>query len=103
MSNLGKKVLLYRTDISGKTPNISDVAVGELALNYNSNSPFLAFKDTNKCERFSFPDKIELTNNLNDIIDRTQKHSNCYYYHEGDLIYDKLKLTINNTQGIKYI
>ena len=47
MSNLGKKVLLYRTDISGKTPNISDVAIGELALNYNANSPFLAFKDTN--------------------------------------------------------
>ena len=47
MSNLGKKVLLYRTDISGKTPNISDVAIGELSLNYNANSPFLAFKDTN--------------------------------------------------------
>lgn len=56
----------------------------------------VAFKDIDKCERFSFPEKIELTNNLNDIIDRTQKHNDCYYYHEGDPIYDKLKPSINN-------
>ena len=47
MSNLGKKVLLYRTEISGKIPNVADIAVGELALNYNVDTPFIAFKDTN--------------------------------------------------------
>lgn len=47
MSNQGKKVLLYRSDVSGKTPNIDSIATGELALNYNSDSPFLSFKDTN--------------------------------------------------------
>ena len=31
MSNLGKKVLLYRTEISGKIPKVADIAVGELS------------------------------------------------------------------------
>lgn len=56
----------------------------------------VAFKDTNKCERFAFPEKIELTNNLNDIINRTEKHDDCYYYSENDPIFNKLKLTVNN-------
>lgn len=56
----------------------------------------VAFKDIEMCDRFSFPKKIELTTNLNDIIDRRQRHSDCYYYDDGDSIYEKLKLSINN-------
>lgn len=56
----------------------------------------VAFKDIEKCECFVFPKKVELTNNLNDIINRTQKHSECYYYSENDPIYKKLKPAINN-------
>ena len=56
----------------------------------------VGFEDLGMCERFSFPEKIELTNNLNDIIDRNQRHSECYYYCESDPIYEKLKLSINN-------
>ncbi len=56
----------------------------------------VAFKDIEKCERFVFPEKIELTNNLNNIIDRTIKHSECYYCSDSEPIYEKLKPTINN-------
>lgn len=56
----------------------------------------VAFKDVFKCENFVFPDKIELTTNINDIVDRTVRHSDCYYYNKLDPIYDKLKFNINN-------
>ena len=41
--NIRKKIQLYRTAQSGTTA--SDVVIGELAMNYNSNSPFVMFKD----------------------------------------------------------
>ena len=41
--NNRKKIQLYRTVQSGATS--SDVVIGELALNYNSQSPFVMFKD----------------------------------------------------------
>ena len=56
----------------------------------------VAFKDINMCEQFIFPEKIELTNNLNNIIDRTQRHSAIYYYNDNDLIYEKLKVAVKN-------
>ena len=37
------KILLYRTNIKGSTTN--DIEFGELALNYNPESPFIMFKD----------------------------------------------------------
>ena len=56
----------------------------------------VAFKDVEKCEMFKFPEKIELTTNLNDIIDRSEKHSDCYYYNGDDNIYEKLKLNVKS-------
>ena len=56
----------------------------------------VAFKDIEKCERFVFPEKVELKTSLNDIIDRTIKHSDCYYYKDNDPIYKKLKPSIKN-------
>lgn len=45
MSKLDKRVLLYRTVTSGNTPSADNIDYGELSLNYNSNTPFVAFKD----------------------------------------------------------
>lgn len=56
----------------------------------------VAFKDFEKCEKFVFPEKIELKTNLNDIIDRNIKHSDCYYYKHNDPIYQKLEPHIKN-------
>ena len=60
----------------------------------------IGFSDHTVCDRFSFPDKIELTNNLNDVIDRTIKHSDCYYYNGNDKIYEKLCLNVKNMSVI---
>lgn len=56
----------------------------------------VAFKDMEKCEMFKFPEKIELTTNLNDIINRSEKHSDCYYYSGNDNIYEKLRLNVKS-------
>ena len=60
----------------------------------------VAFRDIDMCERFKFPEKIELSSDLNDIINRNQKHSDCYYYNASDPIYEKLKPCINNMSVI---
>ena len=39
--------------------------------------------------------------NINDIINRTVKHSDCYYYKDDNPIYEKLKLSIKN-QSVVY-
>lgn len=60
----------------------------------------VAFKDIGKCEEFRFPEKIELTKDINDIIDRSLRHSECYYYKNDDKIYNKLHINVNNTSLI---
>ena len=52
----------------------------------------VAFLDNDKCDRFVFPQKIDLIKTLDDVIDRHVKHSDCYYYKEGDNYYEELKL-----------
>ena len=61
----------------------------------------VAFRDVEKCEKFVFPDKIKLKTNINDIINRSVKHSDCYYYKDDNPIYGKLKLRIKN-QSVVY-
>lgn len=53
----------------------------------------VAFKDERDYERFSFPDPIELTTKLSDIIDFNSKLDDRYYYTPGKFkgdIYDQL-------------
>ena len=51
----------------------------------------VAFLDHECGERFSFPQKIELTRGLDEFINRSVKHSECYYYTPEDQYYDELK------------
>ena len=60
----------------------------------------VAFLDENKCERFVFPEKIECKAKLNDIIDRSVKHSNCYYYDESSFYYDNLKAIVTDRSAL---
>lgn len=48
MADNRKTVLLYRTTTSGLTPSAENIEHGELALNYNANTPFIAFKDADE-------------------------------------------------------
>ena len=47
MSDLRNKVLLYRTNTSGVSAQADSIQHGELAMNFNAETPFLMFKDTN--------------------------------------------------------
>ena len=50
----------------------------------------VAFLDNEQSERFSFPEPIELNQSLDDIFDRSIRHSDCYYYKIGDKYYHDL-------------
>ena len=60
----------------------------------------VAFLDENKCERFTFPEKIECKVKLNDIINRSIKHSDCYYYDESSFYYDDLKTIVTDKTAL---
>lgn len=60
----------------------------------------VAFLDENKCERFAFPEKIECKVKLNDIINRSVKHSDCYYYDESSFYYDDLKAIVTDKTAL---
>lgn len=47
----------------------------------------VAFQDYNKCGIFKFPEPIPLTKTLDDIFDRTIKHSDCYYYNDDSVYF----------------
>ena len=60
----------------------------------------VAFLNNEKCERFVFPDKIKLDTKLEDIIDRSVKHSSCYYYSDNSFYYDSLKSIVIDKKAI---
>jgi len=55
-----------------------------------------AFLDETDCRKFSFPEPIDLTVNLNDIIKRDIKHSDCYYYNESSYHYPDMLATVTD-------
>ena len=60
----------------------------------------VAFLDEAKCDRFAFPEKIECKVKLNDIIDRSVKHSDCYYYDESSFYYNDLKNIVTDRAAL---
>jgi len=60
----------------------------------------VAFLDDEMCDKFKFPDKIERTVQLNDIINRTIKHDVSYYFDQSYRDYDKLKHIVKNKSVI---
>lgn len=59
-----------------------------------------AFLDYDVMNRFSFPDEIELTCMVKDIIDRSVKHSEIYYYRENNKYFELLNKKIPDKTGI---
>lgn len=60
----------------------------------------VGFLDIEKCEQFSFPEKIELTTRLNDIIDRRMKHDKSYYYNDSSFYYQDLKRIVTDKNAL---
>lgn len=60
----------------------------------------VAFLDYKMCDVFSFPEKIPLTKKLNDILDRSIKHDDCYYYDESSFYYNDLKRIVTDKHAL---
>lgn len=60
----------------------------------------VAFLDLEQCQKFKYPEAIERTVNLNDIIDRTIKHDDLYYYTANSFYYDDLVKIVTDKRAI---
>lgn len=60
----------------------------------------VAFLDGGACDRFVFPEKIELTTNMNDYLTRHVEHDRCYYYDESSIYYSDLKKIVTDKRAL---
>ena len=63
----------------------------------------VAFLDYEQCERFSFPEPIERTIQLNDILDRRVKHDDIYYYNASSSYYEEMLKKVTDKCSIHII
>ena len=60
----------------------------------------VAFLDYARCEKFEFPDKIKPVVQLNDILIRSVKHDNSYYYNVSSVYYADLKRIVTDKRAL---
>lgn len=60
----------------------------------------VGFMDDMLCSCFQFPGKIKLTRKINDIIDRSKKHSQVYYYDNSNPYFNELLSLVKDTQAV---
>ena len=60
----------------------------------------VAFRDIEDCDRFEFPEAILLEATIEDIIDRTVKHDDIYYYGSESRYFKTLNAKIVDNTGI---
>ena len=56
----------------------------------------VAFKDKDKCDRFSFPERTKLDKRIFDVIDRTKKQDETFYLRENTPQYKKMLSAIQD-------
>lgn len=67
---------------------------------YRTRIFIVAFQDEIACNKFKFPEKIELTAGLNDFIVRDRKHDDSYYYNSSDFYYEDLKRIVTDKNAL---
>lgn len=60
----------------------------------------VAFQDEVACGKFRFPEKIQLTTKLNDILVREVKHDDIYYYNKSSFYYDELRSIVTDKRAL---
>ena len=60
----------------------------------------VAFLDYERCQRFSFPEKIKSEMKLNDILKRNVKHDDCYYYTSDSPYYKELTQFVTDKNAL---
>lgn len=67
---------------------------------YRTRIFIVAFQDEIACNKFAFPEKIELTAQLNDFIVRDRKHDDSYYYNSSSFYYEDLKRIVTDKNAL---
>ena len=60
----------------------------------------VGFLDYEQCRRFSFPEPIDLTVDMNDLLDRHSRHDKVYYYTEESPYYEALKRIVTDDRAL---
>lgn len=60
----------------------------------------VAFLDLEKCQKFKYPEPIERTISLNDIINRSIKHDDLYYYTANSFYFTDLKKIVTDKRAL---
>ena len=60
----------------------------------------VAFLDSEKCDRFKFPEKINLDKKLNDILVRSLVHDKVYYYTEDSVYFKDLERIVVDKKAL---
>ena len=60
----------------------------------------VAFLDYKLCNSFVFPDEIPCSKKLNDILDRTIKHDNIYYYTANSFYFEELQRIVTDKNAL---
>jgi len=61
----------------------------------------VAFRDIEDCDRFSFPEKFELSQGIDNVLATTEKKHDIYYYNSSDPFYT-IASRIVRQQGVIY-
>lgn len=67
---------------------------------YRTRIFIVAFQDEIACNKFAFPDRMELTTQLNDFIVRDRKHDDSYYYNSSSFYYEDLKRIVTSKNAL---
>ncbi len=60
----------------------------------------VGFLDYDQCRHFSFPEPINLTVDMNDLLDRHARHDKNYYYTEESPYYEALKRIVTDDRAL---
>lgn len=60
----------------------------------------VAFRDIEDCDSFSFPEPVPLEATIEDILNRSEKHDDIYYYGSESRYFKKLNAKIVDKAGI---
>lgn len=60
----------------------------------------IAFQNIERCDRFEYPSKVELTTRANDFIDRNKKQNDIYYYGVDSSFYSRFNKQVYDKDSI---
>ena len=60
----------------------------------------VAFRDQEDCDRFEFPDKMDLQLSIEDVLLRSQRKHDIYYYMQDDVFYKKASQIVTRHDSI---